>query len=89
MSTSLKDLDDFEPLDVKIVIAEHPYGRLMCTTSDGPWPEASLSPRKRLVRRFRPTHPTSSGMLGRATNAKPAEEHHDDDHDDHRSPRLD
>jgi FxLD family lantipeptide len=27
--------DDFAPLDVKIVIAEHAYGKLMCSTGDG------------------------------------------------------
>ncbi|WP_374984061.1 FxLD family lanthipeptide [Streptomyces fradiae] len=27
--------DDFAPLDVKIVIAEHGYGHLMCSTGDG------------------------------------------------------
>ncbi|MCX4633652.1 FxLD family lanthipeptide [Streptomyces platensis] len=33
---ALADLDDdFAPLDVKVVIAEHPYGKLMCSTGDG------------------------------------------------------
>lgn len=27
--------DDFAPLDVKVVIAAHPHGKLMCSTSDG------------------------------------------------------
>ncbi|OEV30460.1 lantibiotic precursor [Streptomyces nanshensis] len=27
--------DDFAPLDVKVVVAEHPYGKLMCATGDG------------------------------------------------------
>ncbi|GAA1009798.1 lantibiotic precursor [Streptomyces sp. F-3] len=27
--------DDFAPLDVKVVIAEHPHGKLMCSTGDG------------------------------------------------------
>ncbi|MCZ0978652.1 FxLD family lanthipeptide [Streptomyces diastatochromogenes] len=27
--------DDFAPLDVKIVVAEHGYGHLMCSTGDG------------------------------------------------------
>ncbi|MFJ8980452.1 FxLD family lanthipeptide [Streptomyces sp. NPDC102282] len=27
--------DDFAPLDVKVVIAEHSYGHLMCSTGDG------------------------------------------------------
>ncbi|MGW5124548.1 FxLD family lanthipeptide [Streptomyces sp. NPDC004069] len=27
--------DDFAPLDVKVVIAEHAYGKLMCSTGDG------------------------------------------------------
>ncbi|MFD6989386.1 FxLD family lanthipeptide [Streptomyces sp. NPDC059943] len=27
--------DDFAPLDVKVVIAQHPYGKLMCNTNDG------------------------------------------------------
>ncbi|MBC2864457.1 FxLD family lanthipeptide [Streptomyces mexicanus] len=33
----LADLDDdgFAPLDVKVVIAEHPHGKLMCSTGDG------------------------------------------------------
>ncbi|MFE1289649.1 FxLD family lanthipeptide [Streptomyces sp. NPDC058751] len=29
------DEDDFAPLDVKVVIAEHPHGKLMCSTGDG------------------------------------------------------
>ncbi|MFJ4685593.1 FxLD family lanthipeptide [Streptomyces sp. NPDC091377] len=29
------DEDDFAPLDVRVVIAEHPYGKLMCSTGDG------------------------------------------------------
>ncbi|MEU6848456.1 FxLD family lanthipeptide [Actinacidiphila alni] len=29
------DFDDFAPLDVRVVIAAHPHGKLMCTTSDG------------------------------------------------------
>ncbi|MGW9715476.1 FxLD family lanthipeptide [Streptomyces albidoflavus] len=34
--TPLADLDDdFAPLDVKVVIAEHSYGHLMCQTGDG------------------------------------------------------
>ncbi|MFD8430389.1 FxLD family lanthipeptide [Streptomyces coelicoflavus] len=34
--TSPADLDDdFAPLDVKVVIAEHSYGHLMCSTGDG------------------------------------------------------
>ncbi|WP_268220993.1 FxLD family lanthipeptide [Streptomyces sp. EMB24] len=32
--TGLDD-DDFAPLDVKVVIAEHAYGKLMCSTGDG------------------------------------------------------
>ncbi|MGW7386620.1 FxLD family lanthipeptide [Streptomyces sp. NPDC054794] len=32
----LTDLDDdFAPLDVKVVIAEHPHGKLQCSTGDG------------------------------------------------------
>lgn len=27
--------DDFAPLDVKVVVAAHPYGKLMCSTGDG------------------------------------------------------
>jgi FxLD family lantipeptide len=27
--------DDFAPLDVKVVLAAHPLGKLMCTTGDG------------------------------------------------------
>lgn len=27
--------DDFAPLDVQVVIAEHPHGKLMCSTGDG------------------------------------------------------
>ncbi|MEF9906473.1 FxLD family lanthipeptide [Streptomyces sp. P9-A2] len=27
--------DDFAPLDVKVVVAEYPHGKLMCTTGDG------------------------------------------------------
>ncbi|RXS81479.1 FxLD family lantipeptide [Streptomyces sp. TM32] len=27
--------DDFAPLDVKVVIADHAYGKLMCSTGDG------------------------------------------------------
>ncbi|MZD05851.1 FxLD family lantipeptide [Streptomyces sp. SID5785] len=27
--------DDFAPLDVRVVVAAHPIGRLMCSTSDG------------------------------------------------------
>ncbi|WP_328914765.1 MULTISPECIES: FxLD family lanthipeptide [unclassified Streptomyces] len=27
--------DDFAPLDVKVVIAAHPFGKLQCSTSDG------------------------------------------------------
>jgi FxLD family lantipeptide len=27
--------DDFAPLDVRVVVAAHPHGKLMCTTSDG------------------------------------------------------
>jgi FxLD family lantipeptide len=29
------DDDDFAPLDVKVVVAEYPHGKLMCTTGDG------------------------------------------------------
>ncbi|MEU5401868.1 FxLD family lanthipeptide [Streptomyces sp. NPDC005963] len=29
------DEDDFAPLDVRVVVAEHPYGKLMCSTGDG------------------------------------------------------
>ncbi|MFP8887731.1 FxLD family lanthipeptide [Streptomyces fenghuangensis] len=29
------DEEDFAPLDVRVVVAEHPYGKLMCSTSDG------------------------------------------------------
>lgn len=29
------DDEDFAPLDVKVVIAEHAYGKLMCSTGDG------------------------------------------------------
>jgi FxLD family lantipeptide len=27
--------DDFAPLDIKVVIAAHPHGKIMCTTGDG------------------------------------------------------
>ena len=27
--------DDFAPLDVRVVLAAHPLGKLMCTTGDG------------------------------------------------------
>ncbi|WP_326687248.1 MULTISPECIES: FxLD family lanthipeptide [unclassified Streptomyces] len=27
--------DDFAPLDVKVVVAAHPHGKLMCQTGDG------------------------------------------------------
>ncbi|GAA3162363.1 FxLD family lanthipeptide [Streptomyces ramulosus] len=27
--------DDFAPLDVKVVVASHPHGKLMCGTNDG------------------------------------------------------
>ncbi|MFD9818811.1 FxLD family lanthipeptide [Streptomyces violascens] len=27
--------DDFAPLDIKIVVAAYPIGKLMCTTGDG------------------------------------------------------
>ncbi|AXG82803.1 FxLD family lanthipeptide [Streptomyces paludis] len=27
--------DDFAPLDIKIVVAVHPIGKLMCATNDG------------------------------------------------------
>ncbi|MFG3383734.1 FxLD family lanthipeptide [Streptomyces sp. NPDC047999] len=27
--------DDFAPLDVRVVVAEHGYGHLMCSTGDG------------------------------------------------------
>ena len=27
--------DDFAPLDVRVVVAEYPHGKLMCTTGDG------------------------------------------------------
>ena len=27
--------DDFAPLDVKVVLASHPLGKLMCSTGDG------------------------------------------------------
>ncbi|GEB50979.1 MULTISPECIES: FxLD family lanthipeptide [Streptomyces] len=27
--------DDFAPLDVKVVVATHPIGKLMCSTGDG------------------------------------------------------
>ncbi|MET8690538.1 FxLD family lanthipeptide [Streptomyces sp. NPDC004732] len=27
--------DDFAPLDVTVVVAAHPIGKLMCSTSDG------------------------------------------------------
>ncbi|MBQ0863068.1 FxLD family lanthipeptide [Streptomyces sp. RK75] len=29
------DEDDFAPLDVKVVVATHPIGKLMCSTGDG------------------------------------------------------
>ncbi|MEV7383870.1 FxLD family lanthipeptide [Streptomyces lydicus] len=29
------DDDDFAPLDVKVVVATHDIGKLMCTTGDG------------------------------------------------------
>ncbi|MFF1714638.1 FxLD family lanthipeptide [Streptomyces sp. NPDC058268] len=29
------ELDDFAPLNVKVVVAAHPIGKLMCSTSDG------------------------------------------------------
>lgn len=27
--------DDFAPLDIRIVVATHPHGKLMCATGDG------------------------------------------------------
>lgn len=27
--------DDFAPLDVRIIVATHPHGKLMCSTGDG------------------------------------------------------
>lgn len=27
--------DDFAPLDIKVVVATHPHGKLMCSTGDG------------------------------------------------------
>ncbi|MCN9240727.1 FxLD family lanthipeptide [Streptomyces sp. RY43-2] len=27
--------DDFAPLDIRIVVATHPHGKLMCSTGDG------------------------------------------------------
>ncbi|MFJ6214509.1 FxLD family lanthipeptide [Streptomyces sp. NPDC092296] len=27
--------DDFAPLDVKVVVAAYPHGKLMCSTGDG------------------------------------------------------
>ncbi|SEG85770.1 FxLD family lantipeptide [Actinacidiphila yanglinensis] len=27
--------DDFAPLDVRVVVAAHPHGKLMCSTGDG------------------------------------------------------
>jgi FxLD family lantipeptide len=27
--------DDFAPLDVRVVIAAHPFGKLQCSTGDG------------------------------------------------------
>lgn len=27
--------DDFAPLNVKVIVAVHPIGKLMCTTGDG------------------------------------------------------
>lgn len=27
--------EDFAPLDVKVVVATHPHGKLMCSTNDG------------------------------------------------------
>jgi FxLD family lantipeptide len=27
--------DDFAPLDIKVVVAAHPHGKLMCGTGDG------------------------------------------------------
>lgn len=29
------DVDDFAPLDVRVVVAAHPLGKLMCNTNDG------------------------------------------------------
>ncbi|WP_328665342.1 FxLD family lanthipeptide [Streptomyces sp. NBC_00322] len=29
------DEDDFAPLDIKVVVAAHPHGKLMCGTADG------------------------------------------------------
>lgn len=35
IDVALPSDDDFAPLDVKVVVAEHPYGKLMCSTGDG------------------------------------------------------
>lgn len=29
------EYDDFAPLDVQVVVAAHPHGKLMCSTNDG------------------------------------------------------
>ncbi|MEV8020027.1 FxLD family lanthipeptide [Streptomyces sp. NPDC086554] len=33
--TALGEEDDFAPLNVKVVVAAHPIGKLMCSTGDG------------------------------------------------------
>lgn len=33
--SQVEEEDDFAPLNVQVVLATHPIGRLMCTTSDG------------------------------------------------------
>ncbi|WP_327660501.1 MULTISPECIES: FxLD family lanthipeptide [unclassified Streptomyces] len=35
MPSLVEEEDDFAPLNVQVVLATHPIGRLMCTTSDG------------------------------------------------------
>ncbi|MYT68321.1 MULTISPECIES: FxLD family lanthipeptide [unclassified Streptomyces] len=34
-ATPVDEDDDFAPLSVKVVLAAHPLGRLMCSTNDG------------------------------------------------------
>ncbi|MHB6911390.1 FxLD family lanthipeptide [Streptomyces sp. DB-54] len=33
--TEVDGEDDFAPLDVKVVVAAHPHGKLLCATNDG------------------------------------------------------
>jgi FxLD family lantipeptide len=32
---TVEEDDDFAPLDIKVVVAAHPHGKLMCSTGDG------------------------------------------------------